>query len=784
MKYRYPLFIIVFLCIINITFAQTAKEKRLSNKANRYYIDANYGKAIPAYNELLTINPNNFDYNYKLGVCYYYSYNAADKLKALPYFERALKNMTDTLPEIYYYLGRSYQIGHKFNDAIRVFETLKYYVEQSQSAIKDLDEIDNYISQCNTAIEYIKTPLPLKITNLGKNVNSESADYAPAVSADESILVFTSKREGTTGKKVDDDGKYYEDVYISRRQNTKDEWQQSSKIDTGDAKNHFFKSLFSSAEKISNAINTRDHDASISLTADGNILYLYRNSDIWKSEKKSDGKWTRPSKLPETINTKKYHEPSVSQSADGTTLYVVSERPGGFGGKDIYKSTKQADGSWGVLENLGSTVNTRFDDDSPFIHPDGKTLYFSSEGHKSMGGFDIFKTTLENGAWTTPVNIGYPINTSADDIFFVMNAKGDHAYFSSIQGENYGDLDIYIVSPEDIPNTSPNLQAYLGVDSAAARIAMIASLTNTITPTIEPAEKVNVYAVIKSNGIADNSTKIKIAEKGSTSSDDLITTTETGNKRYELSAGKSYVVTIESDNYPLHTIDLNIPENSAGKNFYQEISFEDMKEKGSVVGRNAKIYTSMLNMDSIVEASYPAELTRNEPKENLYAQWLKSVNYSVSSPLFKVTSFTDYKEMAVAVNNTNTTNKGNEPSIVAPEFKPILFDYAKSLLREEAIKELDAIYTYLAENKNAKLEIYGHTDSKGTDQYNLGLSQRRAGAAKKYFSDKGIAASRIKAIGKGESQPVAPNENPDKTDNPDGRQLNRRVEFKIVFIKK
>lgn len=760
---------------------QSGKENKLYRKAERYFLVANYGKSISAYKSLVELSPDNFEYNYKLGVSLYYSYNSSDKAKSLPYFEKALMNMQDTTAEIYYYLGRTNQIKQNFDEAIKHFEKLKVYFNRSQTAIKDLEEIDNYISQCHNATEFLNTPLQVKITNLGPKINSESADYAPAISADESILVFTSKREGTTGRKVDDDGRFYEDVYISYRENRESEWDSSEKIDTGDAKIHFFKSLFANAEKISSSINTRDHDASISLTPDGKTLFLYRKSDIWKSTRTADRKWSRPERLPEIINSKKYHEPSVSMSKDANTLYVVSERPGGFGGKDIYKTIKDGNGNWSELQNLGPTINTRFNEESPFIHPDGKTLYFSSDGHKSMGGYDIFKTTLENGEWTEPVNLGSPINTAANDIFFVINEKGDHGYFASIQeGDNYGDLDIYLVSPAEVPNASPNLTAYIGIDSAKAMLDLIAS--NNASGNIGGyANNGKVYTVFKNNGVYSDDGNIMV--RLSDTPDDTnsyVSSSGTGQKLYNLPAGMEYALSFDSEGYPSHSIDITIPEDDESNNYYQEVQLEDIKEGDKVVGRKMNIYTVLLDMDSAI-ADIPAY--EGMSKHDAYATWLKSNNYDIASSSFIKNSFTDYLEGGViaannnSTNNNNTSNNGGDVNL--KDFDPILFDFAKSFLRPASKEELEQIYAYLKDNKNVKLVIVGHTDSKGPEDYNLVLSRKRAASAKTYFTGRGIASSRIKTIGKGESQPIAPNENPDKTDNPEGRQLNRRVEFQF-----
>ena len=820
---------IMMLCSTFSSYAQSGKEQRLSKKANQSYYLANYGKCIPMFEQLIQLNPNDFGYNYKLGISLFYSSKSSDKLKAAPYFEAALKNMTDTMPEIYYYLGQTCQIAQRFDDAIKYNTTLKYYVSISQSAIKDIDEIDNYIKQCENGKEFIKNPMPVKITNLGPNINTEFAEFSAVISGDESTMIFTSRRTGTTGNEVDDeDGRLYSDVYISKNNGTT--WTPAEKIDKGDRKKHAIKAIFKSPGELYSTINTWDHDASIALSTDGKTLYLYRTNHIWSSTLK-DGKWSKPEPLNENINSPKSQEPSVTQSADGNTLYVISDRTGGLGGKDIYRSTKGKDGQWAKLENLGPIVNTKFDEDGVFIHPDGKTLFFSSTGHDGMGGYDIYKTILENGKWSKPVNLGYPINTSADDIFFVINEKGDHAYYTSIKkGDNIGDLDIYAITPKEVPNISTNIASSLGDPKY---IESVMDLNLKLTKSGGSAVKItNVVAAITSNDNTPSDAVLTIANKKlNPDNNQYITDDGSGKKKFYLIPGESYSINYKKDGYPSNPVEFTVPENTTADKFYQKVDFQDVKDaSGNIISKNVVVYNAFFNIDSAV-ASNPA--FSSMPKEQAYSDFIKTLDPNNNTLNFKAYTFTEKIIVmpvtstitAIAANNNKNNNKSNnnsnnnnnnnnnnnsnsnsnsnnnktapknsftltgavavnDPTATDPSdypgFNPILFDYAKTLLRDEATAEMDKIYQYLKDHKNVRLEIYGHTDSKGTDEYNGQLSVKRAGTVKKYFTDKGIAYTRIKAIGKGESQPVAPNENPDKSDNPDGRQLNRRVEFKLV----
>lgn len=712
------------IAIFSLSFlfanAQTGKERKLARKADNLFEMAEYPDALPIYLKLLEINPTKALYNYRVGICYFDS--TAEKMKSIPYFENANKYFTnkDSIPELYYYLGSSYQMMNKFEDGITSFEKLKTFIKDNKYGKRETDDIDSLIAQCKRGIDYKKSPSRAKIDNLGSNINSSYPDYAPVISADESLLIFTSKRKGNTGGKTDDNGYYYEDVYISKKVN--DKWVGPEKFDTlVQVRRNFFQNLFGKAEKLTKSINTKTHDASVALSADGKKLFIFRYNSIWMSTFEND-KWGTPVKLNDLVNVKNGYQPSVSLTADEKYLFVASERNGGYGGKDIYRYTKQSDGSWGQVENLGNTINTQFEEDAPFIHPDGKTLYFASTGHTTMGGYDIFKTELVDGKWSTAINIGYPVNTGADDVHFVMNKKGNRAYYASVKENTIGHLDIYAVS-------------------------------------FEP--EVNImFAANNSDASKTYTSKIYLKGKKDTSF-----TIESQPINYPLAAYDNYSVKVESNGIKSHQAETTLSSDGKDHNYYGEITYEDIKDSsGKMIGQKTTFYTSTANIDSIIKVT-PDYSSMN--KTDAYSAITKKLATENNSGV-KTVSYTDMIEVA------NTDLAKDTMSL-----RIIYFDFKDANLTEQANKDLENIFNYLSTNKNTTVEIVGHTDSKGSDILNKTLSERRAKAASQYFIAKGISKKRITTVGMGEAQPATQNENTDGSDNPDGRQKNRRVEFKF-----
>ncbi len=399
----------------------------LSSRADFVFNDGNFYGALPLYLRLLKYDSTNDYFRFQAGICYLFT---DEKDKSIPFLQRVYKD-DPGMNDILYYLGRAYHINFQFDTAISYFQ--RYMATHASDEKKA--NAKNYINYCNNAKELIQHPVKVKITNLGSVINSPWSEYAPVITADESEIIFTYRGPQSTGGledprfRPDSNGEYYEDIFMAQK----------------------LGSNWLAPENVAD-LCTKGNDASIAISIDGQTLFTFRSTpqdggDIFMS--KLDGnQWTQPVRLGSNINTK-FWEGSCSLSSDGRTLYFASERPGGFGGRDIYYSPLLKDGSWGPAVNLGPNINTPLNDDAPFIHPDNITLFFSSEGWNSMGGYDIFYSSMnpEDSSWNTPVNMGYPLNSPDDDRYYVLSADGARGYFSSNRNGGNGQQDLYTVSP-------------------------------------------------------------------------------------------------------------------------------------------------------------------------------------------------------------------------------------------------------------------------------------------------------------------------------------------------
>ncbi|MBI4930340.1 MAG: PD40 domain-containing protein [Bacteroidetes bacterium] len=411
--------------------------KQYFTQGNLMMLDNFYDTACKTFLALNKTDASNANVNYKIGICYLHL--PADKLKSIAYLENAIKQTSGSYREddpseknapedALYYLGQAYHYAYRFDEALVQFQKFRDIVGKWNLNL--VKEIDHWMDASKNAKELTAKPVECTITNLGDSVNCEFADYSPVITADESMLCFTSRREGTGGpdnKTIDDD--FFEDIFVC----TRGEYGTWSK-----------------AKGISRTINTDGNEATIGLSADGQQLYVYRDDmgdgNIYISKLDGDY-WNAPYKMDASNVNSPSWEPSACISADGNTMYFVSNRAGGLGGRDIYQCHRLPNRSWSAPENLGPTINTPYDEDAPFIHPDGITFFFSSTGHNSMGGFDIFYSTkVANNVWTAPINMGYPINTTDDDIYFVASSDGRRAYYASFRPEGKGEKDIYMVS--------------------------------------------------------------------------------------------------------------------------------------------------------------------------------------------------------------------------------------------------------------------------------------------------------------------------------------------------
>lgn len=495
-------------CAISV-FAQKRELIETLIEDGEYYLeDRQYEKAYSCFSKLITLDkPNELYYKLKKGIAA--THIPSKKEEAIVLLEE-IKNKDSTHYAVYFHLGEAYHHNYKFDEAIFY---LNKFIQQFPDS-KERKDAEMSLLQAQNGKKVTQTMVEADIKNIGQPVNSEDAEYVPVISADESVLIITYRGKKSTGGlmdvdfKKDPDGEYYEDIFISKK--VGEEWEQP--------------------QSIGDNINTKHNDASIALSPDGQDLYTFYSTkkdggDIYVCHLNGDS-WSNPEKLGPNINSK-YWEGSCSISADGKYLYFASERPGGLGGKDIYVSEKQANGQWGPAVNLGPSVNTIYDDDSPFIHPDGLTLFFSSKGHNSIGGYDIMFSIKKENQWLEPQNMGYPLNTTDDDIYYVLNAKGDKGYFSSTRTEKgaQGSHDIYVVTP--------------GIIGERPVLAM---LKGTVFGNDVPMEA--EFIIVK------KSTGEKIGPFHSNK--------KTGRYLVALSHGEEYDITVKAKGYPEYSENLNV----------------------------------------------------------------------------------------------------------------------------------------------------------------------------------------------------------------------------------
>lgn len=431
------LFTLLLLISASAVFAQSPDFAKKFSDAEYHLQYRNYAEALPLYVELANADANNANVAYKAGFCYLMT--AGDKSRAIPFLEKAVANTSKSYeefsanekraPEIAIFdLANAYQINMQFDKAEEQFAKYKGLVGTKN---KDLNlEIDRHIAMCQFAAASVKKPVNVTIKNLGPNVNSKFPEYEPFLTPDESSLIFNSKREGF-GNYQDVDGSYFESALVSYEKDGN----------------------WGSPVLLSANINVDENDAVVGISADGSKILCWKseklNGNIYLSEAKGES-WNTPIELGANINSKAM-ERGACITPDGNTIFFVSDRKGGLGGTDIYRSEKGADGVWGPAVNLGNTINTPFDEVAPVVSIDGKTLYFASNGHETMGGLDIVMAPYNAADKTfgAVTNLGFPINSPDDETSYYPTMNGKYAYYSATRKDGLGDLDIYMITYND-----------------------------------------------------------------------------------------------------------------------------------------------------------------------------------------------------------------------------------------------------------------------------------------------------------------------------------------------
>ncbi|MCX6333194.1 MAG: tetratricopeptide repeat protein [Bacteroidia bacterium] len=495
------------ILVSNVSFSQAKIENKLKfYEAEGYVLFEEYKEALKLYQELIKSYPNNSNLKFRIGQCYINI--PAEKDKSLAYLEDAVKNINPDYKEgkfretgapfdAYYYLANAYRINNQIDKALETYELFNKNLDTKvyRPAIVDLQ-----IQSCLHAKELMKTPLYIRKENLGDIINDQYPDLNPVVSGDQSSMVYNRLEP------------FQEALYYVKKVDGR--WSNPLNIipDLG--------------------LGQEAGNYATSLSHNGNELYIYRrgtdyDGNIYVTRKISSERWSNIVKLNDNINTK-YWESHATLSHDGKKLYFTSNRKGTLGGLDIYVSERDSADAWGPATNLGPVINTEYNEDTPFLSENDKTLFFSSAGHYNIGGYDIFYSTLlEDGQWSTPMNIGYPLNTTDDDLFFHPLNDGYQAYYAMISDGGFGQSDIYRIE--------------------------IFSDQNPRKFTVKGNVKVADLNITANDSVLITSTNLKEKEKSVVTYSDPVT----GNYEFEAQHG-DYEVTFEAPNSEKVSKELNL----------------------------------------------------------------------------------------------------------------------------------------------------------------------------------------------------------------------------------
>ena len=632
---------IILMCIIApmITNAQKgSKAAPLCEKAKQCLKSNDFDKALKYLYQAQDKDPNFPDLYIMKGDVFNFRLQSDS---AMCNYQRAIDLIGNPDPMLYFIAGNE---GAKCGAYEYALNTLQLFLQTGLQYSDVHPEAQKIIANCKFAIEAMQHPMNYELVNLGPNVNSDWDEFLAAITADDEEIVFTVKRPRDNATVcafcVNE-----EDLYCS--------------VKSSDGN-------WNPRHILGPPIKTGYNEGAQCLSPDGKyLLYTLCDADFGMGScdlywaKRIGDRWSRPRNFGAPVNTPAW-ESQPTMASDGTTIYFASSRFGGYGGMDIWKTTMTAEGEFSIPENLGPVINTPGDDAAPFIHSDGRTLYFASNGRVGMGGYDLYYTTLQpDGSWSEPKNMGYPINTPADEINVFINAMGTMAYVASDKDGGFGGLDLYSFELDD--QLRPNPVTYI---KGHVRDAF----------TGEPlAAKIEMI---------DLNTRQLLT---STSSD-----AQTGSYLACIHTGGNVLLNVSHPDYPFYS-----------ENFQLE-----------------KTYTEL-------------------------------------SPFLK--------DIALQPTDVGTV----------VTLKNVFFDFDKVELKPESYVELDKLADYLRTNK-IRIEIGGHTDDQGSDDYNDRLSENRAKSVYDYLVNKGIPADRLQYKGYGKRVPIADN----ATD--EGRAINRRTEFKII----
>jgi outer membrane protein OmpA-like peptidoglycan-associated protein len=752
-----------------VTFLFAQGSKSLAD-ADRFFSVRSYDMALTRYLEAIQAGEKDPMVHYKTGVCYQKSPETDDQIKSIPYFEYALKNGKDFPAQLFYDLGAIYLKDENIQKALEYFNRFK---ELSSKADKKVIAMaDEAIQTCHNAVALMSVPRNFAVHHFNSIINSKYTEYNPVLSADESVMAFTALRPNTGKTRTGD--KFIEEIYITY--NNSGAWTEPKVVPVA-------------------------HDYNVGtagIAADGQKMLIFMGGSVdpgslFQITRAGDA-WSRPSLVTPTINTPKFLESTASITPDGKTIYFASDRINGQGGLDIYKTTLLANGTWSNPVNLGPEINTKANEDAPFIHPDQKTLFFTSDGHNTMGGRDIFVTRLIGNKWSNPENMGYPVNTTVNDNYFTLIADGTRGYFSSDRKGGMGGQDIYYI---DMP-----------ADAANIPLTMIkGKILNAETGKPIPTK---IYLI-------DNATDKKL---------DFVYNPDpaTGNYLVILPPAKDYDMVIESEGFLPYTLNINIPNQTYFYELYQMINLKTIRQFDVIVGQEVQVKNAFYDTDQDVKADFRKtheakliqagnvdvydmmlDLIAAQDKEGMaylteliqMKDPIEDVNFDEKqNSKIEVASRTYYYDESDE-SKFEQKNVGGKTIFSLPTFAvkeeiqkqkaqtksaefdktaltksaKIYFDAGKSELKSQYNQQLDILLAELKKYPGLGVEILGFASMEGTEELNRELSNKRAIAVLDYINHKGIVRRRIVAKGYGATK-----------DQNASKEEGRRVEVNIVDL--
>ncbi|SDJ87199.1 Outer membrane protein OmpA [Catalinimonas alkaloidigena] len=739
-----------------LAWSQQADHRALE-KAMRVFNLQNYEEALPLFEKLKSSAPNDPAVNYGLGVSYLASPDPTVQAKALEPLEVAANNKGEAVPNyVHYHLALAYHQAQRFTDAMAQVDKFEQTAPKNDPLIAKARMVK---AQARNGQWLMANELPVVLMNVGPTINSSFSEFSPLVNADETMLVYTAVRADDKVK----GGRPMESIYQAKGQNG--QWNTPARV-----------------ELSTQAQNT----GAVALSPDGQQMLLYTgtadgNGNLYQA--KLHGKnWQGPSPVDAPVNSN-HLENGASMSADGTAIYFASNRPGGFGGMDIWMMEKDERGQWGRAVNLGPSINTDANEEAPFIHPDGKTLFFHTDGPRSIGGLDVMKAMRIRGEWHDARNAGYPINTVHNDGYFVMSPDGTKGYFASNRPGGFGSMDIYFLGIPAELNMIPLTMLKGRVVSGEERTPIPTTIKVINRETSEPIQ--NVYS---SNAV-------------------------TGNYLIIFPPGKEYDLVVEAEGYQPQLVTIKIPHQDYFYELYQEIHLKPIRQFDEIVGQEVSVKNAFYDTERpqqkvAVDSRFAKEVSLVKDSLDLYelmdniiaSEDAEAYNYLMelmlatnptgevpmeNAPEIQVASGEFYYEDAksgkpLALDATKSSPKpvtaSSDPKPVQVDVTKVYFAVNKSDLQAEFAKQLDPLVAQLKKNPSLKIEISGYADATGDREHNLRLSNERARAVLKYFNDRGIPRRRIVAKGYGQTSQEA------LYKNDQDKQKDRKVEIRLLSV--